>query len=72
MKKIVLISLTLLLLLTACNSGKSTLPEPELDFEKSITFGGFTINGDEQWDGEKTDTPLTNAIEELLSKKYQS
>ena len=64
MKKIVLISLALLLLLTACNSGKSTQPnpEPELDFEKSITFGGFTINGNEQWDGEKTDTPLSNAM----------
>ena len=68
MKKIMLIMLGLLTFLTVCNVPNQ--PPQKLEFEESIHFGGYEISGDEQWDGEKTGTPLTDALEDLLLKKY--
>lgn len=68
MKKTILVTFGLIIFLTCCSVPDQPPPSP--DFEKSIRFGGYEINGDEQWDGEKTDTPLTNAIEDHLLKKY--
>ena len=73
MKKLTLTVLGLLLFLSCFTPNKPLItnqPPQPLDFDEYITFGGYTINGDEQWDGKKTDTPLTNALEELLLKKY--